>query len=454
MSAFDFDLLVIGAGSAGVRLSRMVASTGKKVAVIEANALGGTCVNVGCVPKKLFVYASEVAEFVEQSRGFGWQLNGDLSFDWPTLRDNKNTEIARLNRIYQGLLENAGVTIIRGQARFVDAHSVQVGEQIVRAEKIAICTGSKAVRPEFPGAEHCITSDDLFYLERLPTRAVVVGGGYIAVEMAGILHGLGVETTLLYRGDLLLKGFDHEIRAFVQHSIQQTGIDLQLNDNLAQVQKHNQDLQLTLTSGKTLNADLVLLATGREANTAGLALDKAGVEIAGNAEVIIDAHYRTSVPNIFALGDVTGTPQLTPVATAEAMYLARKEFGLAGVAVPLNYELIPTAVFCQPNVATVGLTEAQAKQKFGDIAVFTTDFKPLKHTLSGASERCLLKLVVNRSDDKVVGAHMVGHEAGEIIQGIAIAMMAGATKSQFDQTIGIHPTTAEEFVTLRQERSN
>lgn len=454
MTAFDFDLLVIGAGSAGVRLSRMVASTGKKVAVIEANALGGTCVNVGCVPKKLFVYASEVAEFVEQSRGFGWQLNGELIFDWPTLRDNKNTEIARLNRIYQSLLENAGVTILRGQARFVDAHSVQVGEQLVRAEKIAICTGSKAIRPKFPGAEHCITSDDLFYLERLPTRAVVVGGGYIAVEMAGILHGLGVETTLLYRGALLLKGFDHEISAFVQHSIQQTRIDLQLNDNVAQVQKHNQDLQLTLTSGKTLNADLVLLATGREANTASLALNNAGVEIAGNAEVIIDAHYRTSVRNIFALGDVTGTPQLTPVATAEAMYLARKEFGLSGVAVPLNYELIPTAVFCQPNVATVGLTEHQARERFGDVAIYTTEFKPLKHTLSGASERCLLKLVVNRSDDKVVGAHMVGHEAGEIIQGIAIAMMAGATKCQFDQTIGIHPTTAEEFVTLRQERSN
>lgn len=453
MDAADFDLLVIGAGSAGVRLSRMVASTGKKVAVIEASALGGTCVNVGCIPKKLFVYASEVAESVEQARGFGWQLDGKLHFDWPTLRDNKNTEIARLNRIYQTLLENAGVTIIRGHARFVDAHSVKVGEHILRAEKIAICTGSKAVRPQFPGVEHCITSDDLFYLERLPKRAVVVGGGYIAVEMAGILHGLGVATTLLYRGELLLKGFDHEISAFVQKAIGQSGIELQLNDNIAHVQQSGQDLLATLTSGKTLNTDLILLATGRIANTSGLDLDKAGVQTARNADVIIDAHYRTSAANIFALGDVTGTPQLTPVATAEAMYLARKEFGLSGAAIPLNYELIPTAVFCQPNVATVGLTEAQAKERFGDIAVFTTDFKPLRHTLSGANERCMLKLIVNRSDDKVVGAHMVGHEAGEIIQGIAIAMVAGATKSQFDQTIGIHPTTAEEFVTLRQERS-
>lgn len=452
MVSFDYDLLVIGAGSAGVRLSRMVASTGKKVAVIEASALGGTCVNVGCVPKKLFVYASEVAEFMEQSRGFGWQLDGELRFDWPTLRDNKNTEIARLNRIYQTLLDNAGVIIIRGHARFVDAHSVQVGEQILRAEKIAICTGSKAVRPTFPGVEHCITSDDLFYLERLPKRAVVVGGGYIAVEMAGILNGLGVATTLLYRGDRVLKGFDRDIRAFVQNAIAQSGIDLKLNDTIAEVQPSSQDLLATLTSGKSLNTDLVLLATGREPNIAGLDLEKAGVQIASNADVIIDAHYRTSAPNIFALGDVTGTPQLTPVATAEAMYLARKEFGLSGAAIPLNYELIPTAVFCQPNVATVGLTEEQAQQRFGDIAVFSTDFKPLKHTLSGANERCLLKLIVNRRDDKVVGAHMVGHEAGEIIQGIAIAMVAGATKSQFDQTIGIHPTTAEEFVTLRQER--
>lgn len=452
MRSFDYDLLVIGAGSAGVRLSRMVASTGKRVAVIEAKDLGGTCVNVGCVPKKLFVYASEIAEFVEQAQGFGWQIDGDLRFDWPTLRDNKNAEIARLNRIYQSLLENSGVTILRGHARFTGANSVRVGDQIIHAEKIAICTGSKATKPDFPGVEHAITSDDLFYLDKLPKQALILGGGYIAVEMAGILNGLGVDTTLIYRGDLLLKGFDRDIRAFVQAEMQKKGISLQLGDTIHKIAKNGERLQVLLQSGSTLVTDLVLVATGRVANTAELDLHHAGVALADNGEVLADAEYRSNVAGIFALGDVSGGPQLTPVATAEAMYLARKEFDLAGAAIPLNYELIPTAVFCQPTIGTVGMTEEQALQQVGDIAIYTTEFKPLKHTLSGSSERCLLKLIVNRQDDRVLGAHMVGHEAGEIIQGIAIALTAGATKSQFDQTIGIHPTLAEEFVTLRQER--
>jgi len=455
MSEYDFDLFVIGAGSGGVRLSRIAAGLGARVAVAEDRYMGGTCVNVGCVPKKLFVYASHVAEDVEDGAGFGWTNSGKLSFDWNTLRDNKNKEISRLNGIYGNLLNNSGVTVCEGRARFIDKNTVSVGDKTYTAKHITIATGSWPFIPDFPGSEHAISSNEFFFLPNLPESAIVLGGGYIAVELAGILNGLGVKTTLVYRGDLFLRGFDEDIRQFAKEEIQKKGINLLFNNNISSISKSSlsskpgQDsYTVTLEDGSTEQTGLILAATGRKAHTQDIGIENVEVKLADNGNVIVDKNFTTNVDSIFAVGDVKGGYQLTPVALAEGMALANKLFN--NTPINMDYENIATAVFCQPTIGTVGLTEAQARSRFNEIDVYKSDFRAIKHTISGRDERTFMKLIVDKQSDKVVGCHMVGPEAGEIIQGIAIAIKAGATKAHFDQTIGIHPTAAEEFVTMRE----
>jgi glutathione reductase (NADPH) len=449
---YDYDLFVIGAGSGGVRAARMSAANGARVAVAEDRYLGGTCVNVGCVPKKLFVYGSHFAEEFADAAGYGWDVGADR-FDWPRLRDNKTREIERLNGIYRNLLQGAGVEIVWGRARLVDAHRVQVGDAEYTAANVLVATGSWPSIPEVPGRDLAITSNEAFYLQQFPERVVVVGGGYIALEFAGIFAGLGAATTLIYRGPLFLRGFDDDVRRFVAAELEKKHIALRFSTDVCAIEAHGDERRLRLDDGGTLDTDLVLYATGRVPNTAGLGLEALGVALNDRGGVLVDEHYRSSVPNIYAIGDVIDGEQLTPVAIAEGMCIANNLF-TGNAPRTVDYALIPTAVFCQPNIGTVGLTEAQARERFGDIDVYATDFKPLKHTLSGRDERALMKLVVNRADQRVVGAHMVGAEAGEIIQGLAVAMTAGATKQDFDRTIGIHPTAAEEFVTMRQPRSD
>ena len=455
---YDYDLFVIGAGSGGVRLARMSSAMGARVAVAEDKYLGGTCVNVGCVPKKLFVYASHVAENLQHARGFGWHNSGELSFDWQALIKNKNAEISRLNGIYQNLLTNSGAHIINGHAKFIDSHTIDVDGHTYTAERIVIATGSWPFVPDFPGKELSITSNELFHLNYLPAEAIVVGGGYIAVEMAGILNGLGVKTTLVYRGDMFLRGFDEEIRLFVKAEMLKKGITLKFNDNISSINKIQEplrdlELQVKYESGLIVDTGMVLYATGRVPNTSGLGLEAVNVNLTERGEIAVNEHFQTSEASIYALGDVTGGMQLTPVALAEGMYLANYFYGTIKPEA-LDYTNIPTAVFCQPTIATVGLSEEQAKAKFADISVYISNFKPMKHTLSGSDERCLMKMIVDNASDRVLGIHMVGAEAGEIIQGMAVALKAGATKKVFDATIGIHPTAAEEFVTMRQARAN
>ncbi|UZE94482.1 glutathione-disulfide reductase [Alkalimarinus alittae] len=448
MSEYDYDLFVIGAGSGGVRLSRIASSLGAKVAVAEDRYMGGTCVNVGCVPKKLFVYASHIAEDLEDGAGFGWTNNGKLNFNWHTLRDNKTNEISRLNGIYNNLLEGAGVTVHTGRARFIDHHTVSVGDQTITAKYIAIATGSWPFVPEFEGSEHAITSNEFFFLPDLPKSAMVLGGGYIAVELAGILNGLGVDTTLIYRGDLFLRGFDEDVRQFAKTEIEKKGVNLLFNNNIQSVSKASDAYKVTLEDGSIVNTGLVLAATGRKAHIQDIGIENTDITLNDAGNIVVDSHFTTSVDNIFAVGDVKGGYQLTPVALAEGMALARHLF--AGKPINMDYDNIPTAVFCQPTIGTVGLTEQQARERFGDIDVYKSDFRPMKHTMSGRDERTFMKLLVDVKTDRVVGAHMVGPEAGEIMQGVAVAMKAGATKAHFDETIGIHPTAAEEFVTMRE----
>ncbi len=446
MSEMDFDLFVIGAGSGGVRAARMAASFGARVAVAEDRYMGGTCVNVGCVPKKLYVYASEYGKGFSDARGFGWQAEKP-AFDWGTLRDNKKTEISRLNAIYRNLLGGVDAQLIDGRASIVDANTVAVNGQQYSARKILIATGGWPHVPEFPGSEHAITSNEVFDLEHFPERLVVVGGGYIAVEFAGIFNGLGADVTQLYRGPLFLRGFDTDIRAHAAQEIAKTGVNLRFETNVNAITPSAHGLQLELTDGSTLEADAVLYATGRKPHLQGLGLENVNVTLNDDGTIAVDEHFRTSEPSIFALGDVTGGMELTPVALAEGMAFARREFDKQ--AASPEYDFIPTAVFCQPNIGTVGFTEEEARAKFGDIELYKSSFKPMKHTISGRDERSFMKLIVDKASDRVVGVHMVGPDAGEIMQGIAIAMKAGATKAVFDNTIGIHPTAAEELVTMR-----
>jgi len=448
MAQYDYDLFTIGAGSGGVRASRMAASFGARVAVAEDRYLGGTCVNVGCVPKKLLVYASHFREEFEDAAGFGWQV-GSRAFSWKQLVARKNDEITRLNGIYGHLLHNAGVDLIEARATVVDPHTVSVDGRTVTAERLLVATGGWPTVPGFPGNEHVITSNEAFYLEDLPERIVIVGGGYIAVEFAGIFHGLGASVTQLYRGPHFLRGFDDDVRDFLAEEMRKKGIDLRFNANIARIDKlADGSLEACLEDGTTIEADLVMYATGRHPNTAGLGLEEAGVALAPDGAVIVDDEFRTNVPSIYALGDVINRIQLTPVAIAEGMVLANALFNSRPGR--MDYENIPTAVFSQPPIGTVGLTEAQARERHGAIDVYVSDFKPMKHTLSERDERTLMKLIVDRATDRVVGVHMVGPDAGEITQGMGIALKAGATKAQFDATVGIHPTSAEEFVTMRE----
>ncbi len=447
MAEFDYDLFVIGAGSGGVRAARMAAGFGARVAVAEDRYMGGTCVNVGCVPKKLYVYASEFGKAFQDARGFGWD-SGPTPFDWATLRDNKKTEISRLNAIYRNLLGGVDVDIIDGRAGIVDAHTVIVSGQHYSAGKILIATGGWPHIPDFPGSEYAVTSNEIFDLEQFPQRLVIVGGGYIAVEFAGIFNGLGAQVTQLYRGPLFLRGFDEDIRTHAAQEIPKTGVDLRFDINVASIQPGSHGLQITLTNGDSLEADTVLYATGRKPNLQGLGLENVNARLTPAGMVEVDEHFRTAEPSVFAVGDVIGGMELTPVALAEGMAFAREQFGNAEQQV--DYDFIPTAVFCQPNIGTVGFTEQQARDKFGDIRLYKSSFKPMKHTISGRDEKTFMKLIVDDASDRVVGVHMMGPDAGEIMQGIAIALRAGATKAIFDSTIGIHPTAAEEFVTMRE----
>lgn len=448
---FDYDLIVIGAGSAGVRASRMAAAQGKKVAVIEERYLGGTCVNVGCVPKKLFVYASEFSHQVEDARGFGldMQLNG---FDWPTLRDNKTKEIKRLNGIYANLLKNSGVQIIEGHGRVVATNSVEVNLQRFTAKQILIATGGWPDIPEIPGRELCIDSNQVFFLEHFPRHVVIVGGGYIAVEFAGIFAGLGARVTLVCRSGKLLKGFDEETRAYAQQEILKNNIEFIAGEQPAAVSRLNGagtegGLRLEFASGTHVDGDCILFATGRKPNVQGAFADGLLPETDNEGHLLVNERFETSMPGVFALGDITPGLKLTPVALAEAMCFVRQQY--QGSDTAMDYANIPTAVFSQPELASVGLSEETARDAGLQVSIFTSEFRALKNTLSGNAGRTFMKLVVDKNTDRVLGVHMVGEYAGEILQGFAVALKAGASKAVFDSTIGIHPSAAEEFVTMR-----
>ncbi|MBC3350035.1 MULTISPECIES: glutathione-disulfide reductase [Pseudomonas] len=446
--AYDFDLYVIGAGSGGVRAARFAAGFGAKVAVAESRYLGGTCVNVGCVPKKLLVYGAHYAEDLEQASAYGW-TTGEASFDWATLIANKDREINRLNGIYRNLLVNSGVVLHEGHARLTGPHEVEINGQRYTAEHIMIATGGWPVIPDIPGREHAISSNEAFFLKELPKRVIVVGGGYIAVEFAGIFHGMGAQTSLLYRGELFLRGFDGAVRKHLAEELSRRGLDLQFNADIKRIEKLDDgSLEVELKDGCILATDCVFYATGRRPMLDNLGLEHTGVTLDEKGFIKVNEKYETAEPSILAIGDVIGRVQLTPVALAEGMAVARRLFKPEQYRL-VDYRMIPTAVFSLPNIGTVGLTEEQAREEGHDVQVFESRFRPMKLTLTDCQERTLMKLVVDARTDKVLGCHMVGPDAGEIVQGLAIALKAGATKRDFDETIGVHPTAAEEFVTMR-----
>ena len=428
-----------------MRASRVSAGLGARVAVAEPGRFGGTCVNVGCIPKKLFSYAAHIRGELKDAADFGWDL-AEPGFDWRRLLANKDREIDRLNGVYERLLVNAGVAIFRDRALVLGPNTVKVGEKTVSAKHILVATGSWPQKPAIPGSELAITSNEAFYLENLPKRALVVGGGYIAVEFASIFHGLGVDTTLAYRGTRLLRGFDAELGARLGEEMAKKGVSVLFRKNPSRI---DGGLKVTFEDRSADSFDLVMFATGRKPNTAGLGLEAAGVKLAADGAVMVDRYSKSSVDSIHAIGDVTNRLNLTPVATAEGMALSRTLFGNAPT--PVDHENVPTAVFAHPNLATVGLSEEKARERFGKVDIYRTAFRALKHSMGENPERIFMKLVVEGASQRVVGAHMIGPDAGEIIQGIAIAVKLGATKDQFDATIGIHPTAAEEFVTLREK---
>lgn len=452
MAEYDYDLFVIGAGSGGVRASRLSASFGARVAVAEERFLGGTCVNVGCIPKKLLVYGSAFRqELAEATEGYGWSV-GDVGFDWPTLIENKNREITRLNGVYADLLDGAGVDRLEGHATIEGPHALSLNGATVTAAHILVATGSRAFRPpEIEGIEHAITSDEAFFLEALPERVLILGGGYIAVEFAGIFAGMGAEVCQLYRGPLFLRGFDDDLRTHLAEEMRLAGVDLRFERVPTKLEPSSAGVRATLDDGSVMEADCVLAATGRKPYSGELGLERAGVRIASDGAIEVNEYSCTNVPSVHAIGDVTNRINLTPVAIHEAICLANTLF--AGRPMAPSHEAVPAAVFSQPPIGTVGLTEAEARERTTEVDIYLSTFRGLKQTLTSSASRILVKLVVDRRTDRVLGAHMVGHEAGEIIQGLAVAVKNGLTKNQWDSTLGIHPTLAEEFVTLREPAS-
>jgi glutathione reductase (NADPH) len=451
MARYDFDLFTLGAGSGGVRASRLAAALGARVAVVEERYLGGTCVNVGCIPKKLLVYAAEFGDEFTDAAGFGWTV-GARHVDWADLIARKDREIERLNGVYRRLLEGAGARIFEAHAVIVDPHTVAVDGKRYSAETILIATGGWPWKPDIPGKEHLVTSNEAFHLERLPKRVLIGGGGYIAVEFAGIFRGLGAEVALVHRGPLFLRGFDDDLRAMLAEEMRKRGIELRFSSTIDAIERVGERLAATFDNGDVVEADLVMCAMGRHPNTHGIGIAEAGVDLDPAGAVRVDAFSRTSVPNVYAIGDCTNRLNLTPVAIAEARAFVETVF--RGKPTPMDYRDVPTAVFSRPNLGTVGLTESEARRDFAAIDVYRSTFRPLKHTLSGRDEKTLMKLVVDRATDRVLGCHMIGPDAGEIIQGLAVALRANATKAQFDATVGIHPTAAEEFVTMREKASD
>jgi glutathione reductase (NADPH) len=445
-NSHDFDLFVIGAGSGGVRAARIAAAHGARVGICEESRVGGTCVIRGCVPKKLLVYASHFAEDFEDARGFGWSV-GPAEFSWPDLIRAKDDEIDRLNRVYLNLLSESGVTLFEQRGMFSGPNEIRVGDQVVSAGHILIATGGRPWLPNVPGVEHAITSDEAFYLPELPDRIAVIGGGYIACEFAGIFNGLGSEVTQIYRGDALLRGFDGDVRRVVTTEHRRRGIELRLESNVESIVKTDDGLELVLEGGGQITVDQVMYATGRVPNVRGLGLDKAGVDMRADGRIAVDEMSCTNVDHIYAVGDVTSRVNLTPVAIYEGHAFADTVFG--GRTRPVNHEFVPSAVFSQPPVGTVGYAEEIATHHVGPVDIYLSEFRPMKHTLSGREEKALMKLVVARETSQVVGVHVVGPDAPEIVQGFAVAVKSGLTKDRFDCTIGIHPTAAEELVTMR-----
>jgi glutathione reductase (NADPH) len=450
MSAYDYDLFVIGAGSGGVRGSRVAANHGARVGICEDDLVGGTCVIRGCVPKKLLVYGSHVHEEIEDAAAYGWTIP-EPRFEWATLRDNVQKEVMRLNGAYKSILKNAGVELVVGRGRLMDAHTLAVGEKMITADKILLATGARPWRPSIPGAGLAIVSDDAFHLPNLPKRTVIVGGGYIAVEFAGIFNGLGSEVTLVLRRDLVLRGFDEECRKAVQTGMTDKGVRFKTETELAKIERRGASLVATTTKGEEIETDCVMYATGRVPNTGGLGLDKIGVTLNKAGAVAVDEWSTSTVPNIFAVGDLTDRINLTPVALMEAHCFADTVFGKKPR--KADHQDVPSAVFSQPQMATVGLTEEQARRVYPRLDVYASSFTPMKHTLTGRKAKTFMKLLVDGESDRVVGAHMVGDDAAELIQGIGIAVKAKATKAMFDATVGIHPTAGEEFVTMRTKRA-
>ncbi len=447
MSKFDFDLFVIGAGSGGVRAARIAAGYGARVGICESSRVGGTCVIRGCVPKKLLSYAAHFAEEFEDAEAYGWDV-GERRFDWSRLIANKDREIDRLNKVYLGLLEKAGVKLFTTHGRMRNANQVQLGDQVVSADKILIATGARPWIPDIPGAEHGFTSDEAFHLKTLPQSVVVIGGGFIACEFASIFNGMGSRVIQVYRGQQILRGFDDDVRHTLAAEMQKKGIGIRLNINVTElVRQADGQIRLKLDDGGELLAESVMFATGRVPNVQGLGLEDAGVHALPGGMIPVNEYSQTNLKNVFAVGDVTNRVNLTPVALMEGHAFADSEFG--GNPRPVNHRFVPSAVFSHPPVATVGFTERDAATHYGKLDVYKSLFTPLKHTLSGRQEKIMIKLLVQAASGKVVGLHMVGMDAPEIVQGFAVAIKSGLTKQQFDQTIGIHPTAAEELVTMR-----
>ena len=447
--SFDYDLFVIGAGSGGVRAARMSAGHGAKVAVAEEYRVGGTCVIRGCVPKKLFVYASHFAEEFEDAAGFGWTV-ADAKFDWPTLVKNKDVEIDRLNGIYIKNLEASGVEILQGRAIVKDANTVTLDGHDITAKYILVAVGGTPFMPQIEGIEHAISSNEAFHIEVLPQNIIVVGGGYIAVEFAGIFNGLGVDTTLVYRGPQILRGFDNEVRDHLAAEMAVKGVTIKTESDIAAIAKTDNGYTVTYQDGSMQDTGLVMYATGRVPMTNGLGLENAGVELGAKGEIKVDAYSKTNIDSIYAVGDVTARAELTPVAIREGAAFAETVFNDNSLAV--DHSIIPTAVFSQPPIGTVGLGEEAAREAGHEIDVYGASFRPMKNTLSGNPEKTLMKLIVDKADDKVLGLHIVGPDSGEMIQAFGVAITMGATKAQFDATIAVHPTAAEELVTFKQPR--